>query len=161
VTLAELLLSQRQWPAWLDLEIALEWGMQMCRIVARLHRFGTILGDLDPSTILVDSEGAAQWAPVLLVSWPPPPQFWPASASPPAGLPAAERHARIFPAAHLSANKAFAAPEMLNGVCDQRSDVYSMGALLYLLLTRYAPASAASRMRAAYRSVHGEQKSHY
>ncbi len=159
VTLAELLLSKRQWPSWLDLETALEWGRQLCRIVARLHRLGTVLGDLDPATVLVDSEGAAQWVPVLLVSWPPPPQFWPAF---PTSLPAVERHTRIFPAAHLSANKAFAAPEMLNGVCDPCSDVYSLGALLYLLLTRYAPASAARRMRASYRNAqHVDHKNHH
>ena len=158
VTLAELLLSKRQWPSWLDLEIALEWGKQLCRIVARLHRLDTLLGDLDPATVLVDSEGAAQWAPVLLVSWPPSPQFWPAF---PISLPANERHTRIFPAAHLSASKAFAAPEMLNGVCDSRSDVYSLGALLYLLLTRYAPASAARRMRAVYRSAQADHKDHH
>lgn len=155
VTLAELLLSKRQWPSWLDLETALEWGIQLCRIVARLHRMGTILGDLDPATVLVDNEGAAQWAPVLLVSWPPPPQFWPAF---PTSLPAVERHTRIFPAAHVSVGKAFAAPEMLNGVCDSRSDVYSLGALLYLLLTRYAPASAARRMRADHFKVQLDHK---
>ena len=167
VTLAELLSypgSQRQWPAWLDLETALEWGLQLCRVVARLHRSGTVLGDLDPATVLVDSEGPAQWAPVLLISWPPSPQFWQKSAGSVAdagsavGLPAVERSRRIFPAAHLSANQAFAAPEMLNGLCDQRSDVYSLGAILYLLLTRYAPATAASRMRAAYRNAHSEDR---
>ena len=71
VPLAELLLTYKQWPAWLDMETALEWSIQLCRIVARLHRMGVVLGNLDPSTILVDSGAASTWAPVLLVSWPP------------------------------------------------------------------------------------------
>src|SRR2546427_525324 len=50
--LDELLLNKKQWPAWLDVETALNWGVQLCRIVARLQRLGVVLGDLDPSTIL-------------------------------------------------------------------------------------------------------------
>src|SRR6266516_3572459 len=32
VTLAELLRSQQQWPLWLDMETALRWGIQLCRM---------------------------------------------------------------------------------------------------------------------------------
>src|SRR6266852_3132716 len=49
VPLAELLLAHRRWPGWLDMEVALEWGAQLCRIVARLHRMGCVIGDLDPT----------------------------------------------------------------------------------------------------------------
>ncbi|HLX57107.1 MAG TPA: hypothetical protein VKR83_08805 [Ktedonobacteraceae bacterium] len=139
VPLAELLLSHRRWPGWLNMETALEWGMQLCRIVARLHRRGCIIGDLDPATILVDNNGASSWAPVLLVSWPPALQFWPAGFT-------WDDYARIFPLASVAKDNVFAAPEMLQGWCDQRSDVYSLGAILYLLFTRYAPVSSALRL---------------
>ncbi|HLH61628.1 MAG TPA: hypothetical protein VKV20_08095 [Ktedonobacteraceae bacterium] len=148
LTLAELL-RQRQWPTWLDMETALDWSIQLSRIVARLHHLGAILGDLNPATVLVDARGAAEWAPVLLVSWPPAPQFWPSkdATSP------RELYTRIFPLAAAAsssarANAAFAAPETLAGICDERSDVYSLGAILYLLLTHYAPVRAALRQRA-------------
>ena len=149
ITLAELLMRQ-QWPVWLDMETALEWGVQLCRIVARLHHLGAVLGDLNPTMVLVDAERASEWAPVLLVSWPPAPQFWESRD----GVSAQELCARIFPLAipvqrdKADFDNAFAAPETLVGTCDQRSDVYSLGAILYLLLTRYAPAAAVLREQA-------------
>jgi hypothetical protein len=141
VPLAELLLKHQQWPQWLDMETALEWGVQLCRIVARLHRMGTMLGDLDPATVLVNSRasaGPSSWAPVLLVSWPPALQFWAGSIS-------SEQYAQLFPIAENLSENAFAAPETLVGRASECSDVYSLGAILYLLFTRYAPAAAALR----------------
>ncbi len=148
MTLAELLL-RRQWPAWLDMERALEWGAQLGRIVARLHRLGAVLGDVNPAMVLVDARGAAEWAPVLLACWPPAAQFWPAKD----GASARELYTRVFPLApaaggNTDASSAFAAPETLAGRYDERSDVYSLGAMLYLLLTHYAPVRAALRQRA-------------
>jgi serine/threonine protein kinase len=102
---------------------------------------GTILGDLDPSTVLVNSrasEGPSNWAPVLLVSWPPALQFWASSIS-------SEQYIHLFPVAENLSENAFAAPETLLGRASERSDVYSLGAILYLLFTRYAPAAAALR----------------
>ena len=148
ITLAELLLNRQQWPLWLDRETALGWGVQLCRIVARLHRLGLVLGDLDPNTVLVDEGGPAEWAPVLLVFWPPAPQFWPTSSTQ-SELAALCTH--IFPIAGTIPTNAFAAPESLDNVgekCDERSDVYSLGAILYLLLTRYAPVAALRRRQA-------------
>lgn len=146
VTLSKLLLSWRTWPLWLDEEAALRWGAQLCRIVARLHRSGLVLGDLAPTTVLVDGAGVADWEPTLLVSWPPAPIFWSPTSS---NMNALERYQHIFPLAQMHTAHAFAAPEMLAGqtrTCDVRSDVYSLGAILYLLLTRYAPVAAVHRL---------------
>ena len=142
--LAELLL-QPQWPSWLDTVTALAWGVQLCRSVARLHRLGVVLGDLDAGTILLSGKGEVTWSPVLLASWPPPPLFWPASST---GLSAAAQYQQIFPIA-VNTDNVFMAPEMMAGVCDERADVYSLGALLYLLCTHYAPAAALRRQYAA------------
>ncbi len=144
VTLEELL-SQEQWPSWLNMKVAMNWGAQLCRIVARLHRLGIILGDLDPATILVDSQGLAEWVPILLVSWPPAPEFWPTSSR---SSTTPIQPSQIFPIAISAIDNPFAAPEVRSGVIDERADIYSLGAILYLLLARYAP-SAAFRRRLA------------
>jgi serine/threonine protein kinase len=141
VTLARLLLNWRQWPVWVDVDTSLSWGTQLCRIIARLHRSGVVLGDLDPTTVLVDGEGISDRAPVLLVSWPPAPQFWPHDTTT-----SVERYRHLFPFAQTHISNAFAAPEALLGDCNAGSDVYSLGAILYLLLTRYAPIAAGLRL---------------
>jgi hypothetical protein len=138
VTLAGLLLQQPRWPSWLDIGTTVEGVRRLSRVVARLHRMGAILGDLNPGTVLVDAESAAEWAPVMLISWPPPSQFWSDPSN--RALPG-----QVFPIAESSPGNAFAAPETLNGMYDERSDVYSLGAILYLLLTRYPPAPALLR----------------
>ncbi|HLL80520.1 MAG TPA: hypothetical protein VKT25_13525 [Ktedonobacteraceae bacterium] len=139
VPLSELLLKNQQWPSWLGAATALAWGIQLCRIVARLHRMGGMLGGLNPATILVDSSGPSDWAPVLLVSWPPALQFWPDAASRAA-------YSQVFPIAVTSGDNPFAAPETFSGQADERSDIYSLGALLYLFFTRYAPIAATLRL---------------
>jgi len=163
VTLSKLLLSWRTWPTWLDEETALRWGAKLCRIVARLHRSGVVLGDLTPTTVLVDGAGVADWEPTLLVFWPPAPIFWSTTSTDSSslslsyagrqhgqhGTTALERYQHIFPIAQVNMANAFAAPEMLTGQAresDVRSDVYSLGAILYLLLTRYAPVAVAHRL---------------
>jgi hypothetical protein len=107
VSLAELLLHQPRWPVWLDDDTALAWGIRVCRIVARLHHRGVTLGDLHPATLLVDPQGAADWAPVLLVSWPPPCQFWPTSTFNSHSV--QELSTQIFPIAMVSTGNVFAA----------------------------------------------------
>ncbi|HYU75164.1 MAG TPA: hypothetical protein VEL31_21050 [Ktedonobacteraceae bacterium] len=140
LTLDELLLSQKEWPAWLNTKIALNWGAQLCRIVARLHRLHMLPGYLDPATILVSDREDSPWAPVLLPSWPPPLEFWQAADS-------ADLCYRVFPIDELPIYNAFLAPEMLSGAYDERSDIYSLGAILYLLLTHYAPSAAIYRLQ--------------
>jgi len=154
--LGDLLLTYRQWPGWLDMNLALEWSIQLCRIVARLHRMGIILGTLNPSTILADANGAAEWAPVLLVSWPPAPRFWPSSLN---AAQARQLYTQVFPIVFKSEENPFIAPEVLQEQCDERSDVYALGAVLYLLFTRYAPASAHLRLLAEKQESVQQEKS--
>jgi hypothetical protein len=137
LTLDELLLTRKEWPAWLGIETALNRGTQLCRIVARLHRLHMLPGYLDPTTILVSDTEDAPWAPVLLPSWPPPLEFWPS-----ADIAALSQN--VFPPGDLPGDNAFIAPELLSGSYDERSDVYALGAILYLLLSHYAPSAAIS-----------------
>lgn len=140
-------LQRPHWPRWLDIQVAVAWTIQLARVVARLHRQGTILIDLDPLTILIDESARtvkAAWSPLLLPSWPPSPCFWPAE----------DRVQAYFPLL-LRREQAFVAPELLSRLYDERAAVYALGALLYLLLTRCAPVSAARRLLYARKQSDG------
>jgi serine/threonine protein kinase len=155
ITLADLLLasSNGQWPSWFPYEGMLGWGIQLCRIVARLHRVGVVLGDLDARTIVVNSADASSCVPALLPSWPPVAPYVfstlqassDGSAIPPHDF---AEYKKKFPIAIDPIQSAFAAPEMAHGSYDERSDVYSLGAILYLLYTHYAPVAAHYRLYA-------------
>jgi serine/threonine protein kinase len=141
-TLNSLLLANATWPRWIDEKLAIEWAIQLSRMVARLHHQGIVLGNLTPSSILVDGQKSMAWAPILLPSWPPAPSYWKTTE-----IDVPSLYALYFPIVYKATDTVFAAPELLNGVADERSDVYALGAILYLLLTHYAPISASHRQR--------------
>ncbi|WP_201371417.1 hypothetical protein [Ktedonobacter robiniae] len=139
------LLDGKPWPEWLSIARVVQWGVQLGRMIARLHRMGIILGEIAPETLLVDKQGLAPWAPLLLMCWPPAPRFWD-------GLPeeeAYETYRQTFPLARGSKQNAFLAPELLYGLSDERTDVYALGAMLYMLVTRVAPIAAMRRLQAS------------
>ena len=150
VTLDELLTEQQQWPLWLNRSVALVWGLQLCRAVAQVHRVGGVLGDLNPATILVDRQGVTTWAPLLLASWPPARQFWRATQD---ECYVNTLPTEVFPIGKQYEYNVFIAPEILYGVCDERADVYSLGAILFLLVTHYAPIAALRRLYASQRAL--------
>jgi serine/threonine protein kinase len=114
----------------------LQWMGALCAAVESLHSKGIVIGDLDPYAILLASQtgNAGDVRPLLLVSW----------------LPPALR--ALLPQSTTATLSYFIAPEAIQGPPDARADVYSLGAILYLLLTGTTPGDSTRRGRGRLRS---------
>ena len=104
-----------------DEQVALSWLYRLSTAVGHLHNLDIVLGDLDPTTIVVN-DTTYNSEPVLTVSW----------------LPFPIRTLLNTTSSNTS-NGRFVAPEARLGAVEPRSDIYSLGALLYLLLTGSTP----------------------
>ncbi len=130
-TLQELLQSGAGLPGE---QLALRWIDNLCTALDALHRQQIIVGDLEPQTIICDGDTYAS-QPRLMVSW----------------LPLSLRDLLPRPSL-LASTTHFSAPEVLLWKTEPRSDIYSLGALLYLLLTGTAPEDATPRAQHRLRS---------
>lgn len=99
----------------------------LVQAVAYIHRRGIIHRDLKPNNILLDYEEVSEQVYVRLID------FGIAArqgeeASPP-----------LTPAGHEMGTLAYMAPERLNGIAAPSNDIYSLGVILYQMLTKYLP----------------------
>ena len=108
----------------------------LCVATDRLHSQHIIIGDLDPSTVILNGTTVDDQAG-LMISWLPP-----------------GARAALSPETPAPLLSYFIAPEALQGEADARSDIYSLGAIFYLLLTGMPPEESSlrhgSRLRAPY-----------
>jgi serine/threonine protein kinase len=107
--------------------IALTWIEHLCQSLQVLHASGIIVANLDPQTLILNGDTYTDEL-ALMVSW----------------LPPSLRS--LFPRTSTIANITnYTAPEVLLGKPEPRSDIYSLGALLYLLLTGIPPEEPIAR----------------
>ncbi len=112
-----------------DEQVAIAWTYRLSRTLELLHKNNIVAGDIDPDTILVNDTNF-EGDPALMISWLP-------VLLPP-----------LLPRPSIDTNAAyFYAPETVIGESEPRSDIYSLGAILYLLLSGVTPRDAAERMR--------------
>ena len=124
-TLQDLLQSGAGLP---DERVTLDWITRLCFALEYLHRHKIVIGNLDPQTIVL-SDDNYQSQLSLMVSW----------------LPASV--CDLLPSPSLAAVDPFIAPEALLETPEARSDLYSLGAIFYLLLTGQPPTDANTRMQ--------------
>jgi serine/threonine protein kinase len=129
-TLQDLLQSGAGLP---DERVTLDWITRLCFSLEYLRRQQIVIGDLDPRAIILN-EDSYQSQLALMVSW----------------LPNSVR--ALLPSSQPAAPDPFMAPEVLEGKADARSDLYSLGAIFYLLLTGKAPEEASQRRQGPGRS---------
>ena len=100
---------------------ALTWIEHLCQSLHDIHAAGIVVADLDPQTIILNGD-TYDGELALMVSWLPPSlrTFFPRTSS-------------------IANTTNYTAPEVLLGKPEPRSDIYSLGALLYLLLTGTPP----------------------
>ena len=108
-----------------DEQVAIAWVYRLSRTLELLHKNKIVPGDIDPDSILVN-ETNFESDPALMASWQP----------------------ELLPHPSINTNTAyFYAPETLIGDIEPRSDIYSLGAILYLLLSGVTPKDATERIR--------------
>ncbi len=114
--------------------VAITWAYQLCRALAHLHRDQIVIGDLDPYAIIV-SDNSYYGTPALMVSW----------------LPLPIRN--LLPRTSVITNaNSFRAPEVLLNCVEPCADIYSVGAILYLLLTGTSPEEPTLHVHRSLRS---------
>ncbi|GLV57319.1 hypothetical protein KDH_41550 [Dictyobacter sp. S3.2.2.5] len=110
-----------------DEQTAIAWIYRLSRALEQIHRSEVMLGQIDPQTIVV-SQHDYSGEPLLIIAW----------------IPDLLRELIPQPLNHANPSP-FCAPEVLLGDIEPRSDIYSLGAILYLLLTGITPDDANKR----------------
>ena len=116
---------------------SLKWIEYLCQALDGLHSHQIIIGELDPYTIILN-ENSHNAKPALMISW--------LSIQLQVLLRSSEASTRFW--------SYFCAPEALQGKAEARSDIYSLGAVLYLLLTGSLPSEKLLRTGGRLRSPH-------
>jgi serine/threonine protein kinase len=134
----------------LDQQLVFSWVSRLCQSLENLHQHQIVIGDLDPYAILLESDDHSgspiyRGGPWLAVSWLPPQLR--------SLLPRMASEQKEISSAIVQATS-FSAPEVLLGKVEPVSDVYSLGAILYLLLTGTQPDGLMQRTQQRLRSPH-------
>jgi tRNA A-37 threonylcarbamoyl transferase component Bud32 len=112
---------------------ALAIGLQVARALDYAHRRGVVHRDVKPANILLTDEGVAKIADFGIAKM---------------------EGVQLTQTGHMLGTPAFMAPEQFSGdVVDARSDLFSLGSILYWLLTGEKPFAADTLSMVTYKVV--------
>ncbi|MGD9347921.1 MAG: protein kinase, partial [Candidatus Aminicenantes bacterium] len=117
----------------LTTEKAIAIAKEICEGLAEAHRLGVIHRDLKPSNILIDRQGEAK-----IMDF---------------GIARLLKSKGITGTRHLIGTPEYMSPEQVDaeGDIDQRSDIYSLGVILYEMLTGRVPFDGDTPLSVAYK----------
>jgi serine/threonine-protein kinase len=126
----------------LPLPKALQYGIDLATGMAVAHQAGIVHRDLKPANILINNEGLLK-----IVDF---------------GVAAAQKEGdtQLTKTGYVIGSPKYMAPEQILGKkVDERADVYSIGVILYEMVTGQPPYSRGDHMSVMYQHVQGKAKS--
>lgn len=125
----------------LPLPRAIQYGIDICTGMTVAHHAGIVHRDLKPANILIDNEGLLK-----IVDF---------------GVAAAQKEGdtQLTKTGYVIGSPKYMAPEQILGKkVDDRADIYSVGVILYEMITGVPPYSRGDHMSVMYQHVQGKAK---
>lgn len=125
----------------LPLPRAIKYGIDICTGMAIAHQAGIVHRDLKPANILINNEGLLK-----IVDF---------------GVAAAQKEGdtQLTKTGYVIGSPKYMAPEQILGKkVDDRADIYSVGVILYEMMTGVPPYSRGDHMSVMYQHVQGKAK---
>jgi serine/threonine-protein kinase len=126
----------------LALPRAIKYGMDICTGMTIAHQAGIVHRDLKPANILINNEGLLK-----IVDF---------------GVAAAQKEGdtQLTKTGYVIGSPKYMAPEQILGKkVDERADIYSVGVIMYEMITGQPPYSRGDHMSVMYQHVQGKAKS--
>ena len=125
----------------LDLDLALRYGSDIATGMHVAHQAGVVHRDLKPANVLIDASGLLKIV-----------DFGVAAAR-------ASGDTQLTRTGYVIGSPKYMAPEQILGKkVDEKADIYSLGVILYEMLTGFAPYTRGDHMSVMYQHVQGKAK---
>src|SRR6202521_3688949 len=125
----------------IDLQRALQFGIDMCTGMTVAHPVGIVHRDLKPANVLINQDGLLK-----IVDF---------------GVAAAHREGdtQLTKTGYVIGSPKYMAPEQILGKkVDERADIYAVGVMLYEMVTGVPPYSRGDHMSVMYQHVQGKAR---
>src|SRR6267143_110456 len=124
-----------------DLQRALQFGIDICTGMTVAHQVGIVHRDLKPANVLINQDGLLK-----IVDF---------------GVAAAHREGdtQLTKTGYVIGSPKYMAPEQIRGKkVDERADIYAVGVMLYEMVTGVPPYSRGDHMSVMYQHVQGKAR---